>query len=101
MHEGVATGMDNGNGYIEIRTMCIHLQRDNRCGIYEQRPHICREQGSPQEGVCDFFTQDLKQDLYFDTDEDLETWLASARHYQAERKERRKARHRKRLRALH
>ena len=101
MHEGVAVWMDSGDWYIEIRTVCKHLQPDNTCGIYETRPEICREYGSPEAGPCEFFTEDLKYDLYFDKDEDLETWLSNAQDHQEERKERRKARRKKRLRALH
>ena len=101
MHEGVAVWMDSGDWYIEIRTVCNHLQPDNTCGIYETRPEICREYGSAEAGPCEFFTEDLKYDLYFDKDEDLETWLSNAQDHQEERKERRKARRKKRLRALH
>ena len=28
--------------YIGILARCKHLQQDNRCGIYETRPRICR-----------------------------------------------------------
>ena len=101
MHEGVAVWMDDSNWYIEIRTICKHLQPDNSCGIYETRPQICRDYGSEKEGPCEFFTEDLKYDLYFESDEDLETWLCKAQDHQEERKARRKARRKKRLAALH
>ena len=101
MHEGVGVWMDEGDWYLEIRTVCKHLQPDNSCGIYETRPQICRDYGSEKEGPCEFFTEDLKYDLYFESDEDLEAWLSNAQDHREERKARRKARRKKRLAALH
>jgi hypothetical protein len=54
-----------------------------------------------KEGPCEFFTEDLKYDLYFESDTDLEAWLSKAQDHQEERKDRRKARRKKRLAALH
>lgn len=101
MHEGVAVWMDDGDWYIEIRTVCKHLQPDNSCGIYETRPQICRDYGTAKEGPCEFFTEDLKYELYFDSDQDLETWLSHAQDHQEDRKQRRKARRKKRFAGLH
>ena len=101
MHEGVAVWMDEGSWYIEIRTVCKHLQPDNSCGIYETRPQICRDYGTVKEGPCEFFTEDLKYDLYFESDTDLEAWLSKAQDHQEERKGRREGRRKKRLAALH
>lgn len=101
MHEGVAVWMEEGTWYIEIRTVCKHLQPDNSCGIYETRPQICRDYGTVKEGPCEFFTEDLKYDLYFESDTDLEAWLSKAQDHEVEREARRKARRKKRLTALH
>lgn len=73
MHEGIAVWKDDGDWYLEIRTVCKHLQPDNSCGIYETRPQICREYGSAEE-PCEYFTDHLKYDLYFDSDEKFAEW---------------------------
>lgn len=41
---GRATVFSEGETwYLLVHTVCKHLQPDNRCGIYETRPQICRE----------------------------------------------------------
>ena len=43
-HEGVSIYRDGDNEWmVQFESRCRHLQDDNKCGIYEQRPHICRE----------------------------------------------------------
>ena len=34
--------VEDGDWYLLVHTQCRHLQPDNRCGIYETRPNICR-----------------------------------------------------------
>ena len=75
MHEGIAVWVDEGDWYLEVRTVCRHLQPDHTCGIYETRPQICRDYGLPGEDVCEFFTQDLEYDLMFESDAQFDTWL--------------------------
>lgn len=74
MHEGIAVWMDEGDWYLEVRTVCRHLQPDNSCGIYEKRPQVCRDYGVKDKDPCEFFTDDLEYDLYFDSDEKFEAW---------------------------
>jgi Fe-S-cluster containining protein len=42
-HEGVSLYANDDEWMVQFDTTCIHLQPDYRCGIYETRPHICRE----------------------------------------------------------
>ena len=43
-HDGLAVYRDgDGEWSVVIETRCRHLQEDKRCGIYAQRPVICRE----------------------------------------------------------
>jgi len=42
-HEGVSLYDNDDEWMVQFDTTCIHLQPDYRCGIYETRPHICRE----------------------------------------------------------
>lgn len=76
MHEGIAVWVQDGDWYLEVRTTCRHLQPDNRCGIYETRPQICREYGLPGDDPCEFFTENLEYDLLFEDDSQYESWLA-------------------------
>jgi Fe-S-cluster containining protein len=43
-HSNVEVFKDEGHWFLLFRaSACIHLQSDGRCGIYEQRPQICRD----------------------------------------------------------
>lgn len=42
-HEGVSLYDNDDEWMVQFDTTCIYLQPDYRCGIYETRPHICRE----------------------------------------------------------
>lgn len=43
MHENVVVFIEKKQWYIGFMSRCKHLQPDNRCGIYETRPRVCRE----------------------------------------------------------
>ncbi len=43
LHDAASTFMEDGSWYLLVQTCCQHLRPDNRCGIYETRPTICRE----------------------------------------------------------
>jgi Fe-S-cluster containining protein len=43
-HEGVSIYQDGDDEWmVQFESRCRHLRDDNKCGIYEKRPHICRE----------------------------------------------------------
>jgi Fe-S-cluster containining protein len=43
-HHQVSVYRDNDDDWVvQFETRCRHLLPDNRCAIYENRPHICRE----------------------------------------------------------
>ena len=42
-HRGVRVFVERGRWYVEFRTRCKFLTKDNLCAIYEKRPRICRE----------------------------------------------------------
>lgn len=50
-HENVVVFIEKRQWYIGILTKCKHLLPDNRCGIYEKRPRICREYSTDN---CDY-----------------------------------------------
>ena len=75
MHEAVVVWVQDRDWYLEVRTRCRHLQSDNSCGIYESRPQICRDYGLPESDPCEYFTDDLEYDLFFESDDQLMKWL--------------------------
>ncbi len=72
-HENVELYKDDDGWFLMVITPCTHLEKDGRCGIYEQRPQICRDHtndGCEFDGLCgedDF-------DLYFKTHESLDKY---------------------------
>jgi Fe-S-cluster containining protein len=42
-HQNVGVYVEDGEWMVQLETRCRQLQDDNRCGIYETRPQICRE----------------------------------------------------------
>lgn len=43
MHGRVSAYVDEGAWYLCVAADCRHLLPDNRCGVYEDRPQICRD----------------------------------------------------------
>ena len=99
MHEHVVVWRQEGDWYIEVKTPCKNLLADNRCAVYETRPEVCRKYGWPDvenpEGPCEFFTDDVEHELYFDSAEAFEAWSS----VELEKRARRLARRRERERA--
>ena len=53
--------------YLLVHTDCKHLQSDNRCGIYQTRPNVCRNYTTEQ---CEY-DDDYTFDRYFETAEQI------------------------------
>jgi len=75
MHEGIVVWADDEDWYLEVRTVCRHLRADNACDIYETRPQICRDYGLPGQDPCEYFTEHLAYDLFFQDDEAFDKWV--------------------------
>jgi Fe-S-cluster containining protein len=43
LHDAATVFKEDDTWYLLVHTECKHLQADNRCGIYDTRPLICRE----------------------------------------------------------
>ena len=43
LHDQATVFTEDEDWYLLVHTTCEHLQPDNRCGIYETRPQICRD----------------------------------------------------------
>jgi len=61
-HERVSLYRDSDDEwFVQFETRCQHLQPDNKCGIYEQRPHVCREYS---EKSCEINSEDAGESFY-------------------------------------
>lgn len=70
-HEKVSVyRSDKGGWFVQFDTRCGNLQGDGLCGIYEHRPHMCRDF---KETACEVNSQD--ESTYFHTPQDFCDYL--------------------------
>lgn len=67
LHERASIFTEDDDWYLMVHTECRHLQDDNRCGIYETRPQICRDYSTDNCEYEDGWTYDR----YFETPEQV------------------------------
>ena len=67
LHGQSSIFVEDDSWYLLVHTVCKHLQADNRCGIYETRPEICREYSTD---ACEF-DEDSVYEKYFETPEQV------------------------------
>lgn len=67
-HKGVNIFKDGNGWYLLSTTKCQFIRDDNRCGIYETRPLICRthdnadcERDVPISEGCDYYFETYEQ----------------------------------------
>ena len=70
LHDRATVFIDDDTWYLLIYTTCKYLGDDNRCGVYETRPRICREYGTDK---CEY-EDDWVYDHYFETPEQVEEY---------------------------
>lgn len=70
LHDRATVFVDEETWYLLVHTTCKHLQDDNRCGIYETRPQICREYTTNE---CEF-EDDWCYERYFETPEQIDEY---------------------------
>ena len=77
LHENIAVYMGTDrHWYVEFRTKCKELGEDHRCGIYEQRPDLCR---AYEVTTCPRWASGLGHIVRFDTDRQYAEYLALPR----------------------
>ncbi len=80
IHQNVVVFIESKQWYVGVLNKCRHLQDDNRCGIYETRPKICREYTTDN---CDYHGGEYDFEQLFTSAEQLQeyanTWLAEQR----------------------
>jgi Fe-S-cluster containining protein len=70
LHDRASLFTEEGTWYLMVHTDCKHLMPDNRCGIYETRPQICRDYTTDN---CEY-EDDWVYDKYFETPEQVEEY---------------------------
>jgi Fe-S-cluster containining protein len=70
--------------YVQVNRACKALLPDNRCGVYENRPTICRGYTT---GSCDWHGDDYDYDELFTEPEQIERY---GKEYLAQRRRRRR-----------
>ena len=73
-HEGISVFVEEKDWYIQIASRCKHLSRDNLCGIYEERPKICRKYADDN---CDFHSGDYGYEMHFGSLEEFDEYVES------------------------
>ncbi len=76
MHESVSVFVEEGDWFIQFQTRCRNLRADNRCGVYESRPEICREY---EPGDCDYSGADFGYEAIFTHPSQLEAYYEKKR----------------------
>ena len=63
-HRDIKFYKDDDGWYLLVESKCLNLQPDGRCGIYDERPWVCREHSND---FCEF-DQPAEEgfDLYFE-----------------------------------
>ena len=70
LHESATVFTEDEDWYLLVHTVCKHLQEDNRCGTYENRPQICRDYTTD---ACEY-EDDWTYDRYFELAEQVEEY---------------------------
>jgi uncharacterized protein len=71
MHDRATVFVDEDTWYLLVHTECKHLQSDNRCGVYETRPQICRDYTTDN---CEY-DDNWTYDQYFETSEQIDDYM--------------------------
>ena len=95
-HKGVHIFKDGNGWYLLCQTRCEFLLPDNRCGIYERRPIICREHSNeacerdaPINDGCELYFQTYDElDAYCRTR--FKTWDRRLEKFEVQRAKRQK-----------
>lgn len=90
LHEDTTIFVEDGEWYLQINRKCKALLPDNRCGVYENRPQMCREYKTND---CDWHAEEeYEYDHVFSEPDQLqrfaEEYLAKARKRRAAAKKR-------------
>jgi uncharacterized protein len=72
LHEQASIFVEEDCWYLLVHSPCKNLGEDNRCGIYETRPQICRDYTTAN---CEY-EDDWVYEHYWETPEQIEEYAA-------------------------
>ncbi len=73
LHERATVFKEDDDWYLLVHTDCRHLQDDNRCGIYDTRPQVCRDYSTKD---CEY-EDDWTYDFYLERPEQVAEYMRS------------------------
>ncbi len=71
LHDRATVFVEGETWYLLVHTECRHLRADHRCGIYPDRPQICRDYSTSN---CEY-EDDAVYDRYFELPEQVEEYV--------------------------
>ncbi len=77
-HDKVSLYIYRKSWYIMIHTRCHFLTPDNKCAIYEHRPHMCREHSTEN---CEYTGDDYGFTEHFKSYDDLLLYIKENTHF--------------------
>jgi len=78
LHQGVGLYVEDGDWYVEVKTICEKLDKNGNCTYYKKRPKMCREYGTGMEkdSLCEGFQNVYHTyDHYFSDAEELKKFI--------------------------
>jgi len=72
-HEGTRVYVEGGKWFLEVANVCRHLDQNNRCRIYPDRPAICRDH-DPES--CERSGRQFAHEREFRSDDELARYVA-------------------------
>lgn len=70
LHQYASIFTETDDWYLLVHSPCKHLQDDNRCGIYQTRPQICKDYKTVE---CEY-DENYTFDRYFELPEQMEEY---------------------------
>ena len=71
LHRLTSIFVEKGTWYLQVHSECRELMPDNRCGVYETRPQICRDHSTVD---CEY-EDDWIYDMFFEAPEQLSEYV--------------------------
>lgn len=84
-HENISVYVECRRWHLEVRNRCQHLTQSNLCGIYDNRPVVCRSYATD---VCEYPVRP-KHTIHFDTKDEFDAWWTQKRERERRRRKQR------------
>jgi Fe-S-cluster containining protein len=71
-HEDITVFVEDGDWYLNVKNRCRHLDKNDRCRIYADRPAICRRY---KRDDCDMTEGEYDFELHFTDDRQMAEYM--------------------------